>query len=122
MMIDDTKFWRRVRVGDGCWEWQGSLNNKGYGTLSRIAVGTSPVYAHRYAIGYHDDGVVMHTCDNPKCVRPSHLTVGTQADNMKDMQRKGRGRNDVGLALLEVLREEVTTITECPLLLAKRKT
>lgn len=50
------------------------------------------VYSEHYGVALEDmqGMVVMHTCDNPRCINPDHLKLGTQADNMKDMQRKGR--------------------------------
>lgn len=83
---------------DGCWNFTGALNNVGYGLIHG-----APEYrghrpgmrtAHRAmaeAHGMKIEGVcVLHTCDNPRCVNPEHLWLGTQADNIKDMQRKGR--------------------------------
>jgi hypothetical protein len=78
----------------GCWEWTGSTNERGYGQLmtrSRI-----PAKAHRlsyeFFVGEIPEGLcVMHACDNRKCVNPGHLSVGTQADNLRDMREKGRG-------------------------------
>lgn len=76
-----------VLIGDGCWEWQGRLNNKGYGKLGRR-------YAHRMAhelfCGPIGNLQVLHHCDNRACVRPSHLFLGTQSDNIRDMYAKGR--------------------------------
>jgi len=73
---------------DACWEWQGTINNRGYGKLDRL-------YAHRFAYQQANGPIppgleVMHSCDNPPCCNPSHLSVGTHTDNMKDMARKGR--------------------------------
>jgi hypothetical protein len=88
------RFWRKVdATGDGCWEWQGASNGVGYGMIRFTR--TLRVYAHRWIYeqlhGPIQSGhVIMHLCDNPRCVRPAHLRAGTQAENMQDMVRKGR--------------------------------
>jgi hypothetical protein len=80
----------------GCWEWTGLLNSMGYAVIG-LDHGKR-MYAHRFSYmqtfgeipaGY----VVMHTCDNPRCVNPEHLRAGTQKENVHDMVAKGRGSN-----------------------------
>jgi hypothetical protein len=89
------RFWAKVQRGEGCWEWQGANNGKGYGCFGKE--GSRPYYAHRFSWELHagpiPDGLfVLHRCDNRRCVNPEHLFLGTQGDNMRDMIAKGRGR------------------------------
>lgn len=90
----EARFWSKVRVGPGCWDWGAGCSAKGYGVfhLSRRI----QVRAHRMAwvfnYGAIPEGLfACHRCDNPKCVRPDHLFLGTPLDNMRDMWAKGRG-------------------------------
>jgi hypothetical protein len=88
------RFWARVAKtdGDGCWEWQGSRNRAGYG---RFGFRQTPTHRLAWELtnGPISDGLfVCHRCDNPPCVRPDHLFLGTHADNMNDMDAKGRRR------------------------------
>ena len=83
--------YERVPFG-ACWIWVGALDTDGYGM---IAVGRGPKSAHRISWilknGEIPDGKhVLHTCDNPACVNPDHLFLGTHSDNMKDGVKKGR--------------------------------
>lgn len=75
-----------------CWEWNGCRNNDGYG---QISINGRPVSAHKWLYealnGPVPDGlVVRHHCDNPACVNPIHLAVGTQRDNAQDRLLRGR--------------------------------
>lgn len=75
-----------------CWEWQSTKNQGGYG---RLRVDGRLQVAHRvsyrlYVGELSEDICVLHKCDNPGCVNPSHLFLGTQSDNMIDCSRKGR--------------------------------
>ncbi len=86
------RFWPRVRKTAGCWEWTGRRYPRGYGAFT---IGGRGVQAHRVAWelarGLIPAGMlVCHACDNPPCVRPDHLFLGTQSDNMCDMAAKGR--------------------------------
>lgn len=90
------------RPKGGCWVWRGPTGYRGYGRIkvSRRAGALKKrwVQAHRLAyevwVGEIPEGrYVLHRCDNPPCVCPDHLFLGTQADNMTDMARKGRARN-----------------------------
>jgi hypothetical protein len=89
----EERFWAKVAKSDGCWLWTGARWGNGYGTFAPDRY--HPTCAHRYAYeltyGPIPDGhVVMHSCDNPQCVRPDHLSIGTQKDNLADMRAKGR--------------------------------
>lgn len=87
------RFWGYVaRTDDSCWEWTGALTRQGYG---RFPFGDGTLRAHRVAWvlahGPIPDGqMVCHRCDNPQCVRPDHLFLGSAADNVADMFSKQR--------------------------------
>ena len=92
MIVD--KFLKRVFKTKRCWFWTGWIHKKSGRGYFYKGCGEY-VFAHRYAyeqfVGPIPIGMyVLHTCDNPCCVNPSHLFVGTQGDNMADMKDKGR--------------------------------
>jgi hypothetical protein len=104
------RFWEKVQKadGDGCWLWLARCNAGGYGcfVLNQNKPGCEfdgAGLAHRvsYKLANGPDSIppgilVLHRCDNPRCVRPDHLFTGTQSDNMADMIRKGRGNRSHG--------------------------
>lgn len=103
------RFWEKVRKSDGCWEWTGSRNAAGYGKLSEGAAGSPRLRAHRVSWELANGPVpaglwVLHRCDNPPCVRPDHLWLGTRLDNMQDCARKGRINTHAARAVRAALR------------------
>ena len=89
-------FWDRVLKTDNCWYWLGSISVDGYGqyNISVNGKGTTRA-AHRISWEEHNGAIppgmfVLHNCDFRPCVNPKHLFLGTQSDNLKDMDRKGR--------------------------------
>ena len=83
---------------DGCWIWQGVLDKDGYGKVKRD---TKTIRAHRLFYEQHVGPVpngllVLHHCDNPQCVNPSHLYIGNQFDNERDKDTRGRRVNGYG--------------------------
>jgi hypothetical protein len=95
-VVSAEHFFRRVAPiteEKGCWEWVGALNRR-YGRLHVPGKHHLQVYAHRLSWEIHfgpiPDGLdVCHKCDNPSCVKPEHLFIGTHLDNMQDASRKG---------------------------------
>ena len=86
------RFWAKVEKSDGCWLWTRSRHKFGYGYLR---TGSVTLLAHRVSyelnVGPIPAGMhVLHSCDNPPCVNPDHLHLGTQADNMRECQERGR--------------------------------
>lgn len=97
----DNRFLHYTDRSGNCWLWKGGCSKRGR-PMMRITSGVGgQEYVHRWSykrfVGPIPDGLyVLHKCDNPLCVRPSHLFTGTQDDNMKDMVGKGRQNKPKG--------------------------
>lgn len=89
------KFESMHQSGEGCWEWTRARLKSGYGKFWD-SFSKTHYLAHRASWSIHNERpipegmIVMHACDNPPCVNPDHLVLGTQADNMADMVSKER--------------------------------
>lgn len=94
------RFWTKVTKNESCWIWTAYRRPSGYGEIQRGVRGFGAILAHRASfilnVGPIPDGLeVLHDCpggDNPACVNPDHLWLGTQADNCMDMIEKGRAK------------------------------
>jgi hypothetical protein len=91
----EERFWSKIDKSGSCWAWTSAFTTRGYGFFW-VGGAKRSEYAHRVAWELSNGGkvpdgsVVMHSCDNPKCVNPAHLSIGTPKDNAQDCKRKGR--------------------------------
>jgi hypothetical protein len=88
----EDRFWFSVNKTESCWHWTGTTSPRGYGKLKH---NKQDWRAHRFSWVMHFGAIpkglnVLHRCDNPSCVNPSHLFLGTHSDNHKDKVSKNR--------------------------------
>ena len=88
------RFWKKFKITafNKCWEWLGGINKDGYG---KFKIGGATILAHRMSYELAVGEIppmhfVCHTCNNPSCVNPVHLWIGTVSDNNRDAIAKGR--------------------------------
>lgn len=109
------KFWNKINRSGKCWNWTGCINNGGYGSFN---LNGKIVMAHRFSWEFYnnqkipDRHVVMHICDNPKCVNPKHLMIGTRKDNMQDASQKLRCGHGERNGMAKLTESQVLKIKE----------
>lgn len=86
------RFIEKIDTSGSCWLWKSALHHSGYGLFGMDGrMQTASRVAYKLLVGpIPPDMCVLHACDNPRCVKPSHLFLGTQLENMRDMTTKGR--------------------------------
>lgn len=114
--MNDTekRFWSKVQVRSRqeCWLWQAGKDKDGYGNFW---ISPQNQKAHRVAykieFGFFDESLqVLHKCDNPSCVNPFHLFLGTAIDNIKDMMNKGRQNKGESIKSAKLTADQVKQI------------
>ena len=96
---DIRRFVTKIKKTGACWEWKGTIGNRGYGVFWHS---NKNIRAHRFSFELHSknkipEGLfILHKCDNPPCVNPNHLFVGTNSDNMNDFVSKGGQLGGIG--------------------------
>lgn len=104
--VDDTfaeRFWSKVQKTTTCWLWSAAKDSKGYGVIKREKLERAHRVVWELEHGAPATASVLHSCDVRNCVNPSHLSLGTQAENIRQAQMRGRFRARGGVvSVIEV--------------------
>jgi len=119
--LESRLFSKIEKQKDGCWFWTGAKSSFGYGTIysgGPKSGGRKNIMAHRalweLRNGPIPDGkILLHSCDTPWCVNPEHLSLGTKAENSRDMVAKNRQRKGEGLPQSKLTPAQVEAIRNC---------
>jgi hypothetical protein len=106
------RFWSKVDVVGGCWFWMASRHKFGYGWFGYHGrIRTAHTVAYEDIFGHIPIGqFVLHHCDNPPCVRPDHLFIGTQQENLADMRSKNRHAHGISNGHAKLCDEDIIAI------------
>lgn len=119
----EERFWEKVdrRSDKECWNWLGYKDNEGYGIFGVGNRNTMPAHRFSYELFFgklpeytdrKSEICVLHKCDNPSCVNPGHLFLGTDADNVRDRDSKGRGSRGTIVKGHKLVDEDIRKIIE----------
>lgn len=106
------EFFNKVEKTEGCWKWKGRKHPTGYGVFDFLG---SAWLAHRVSWLFHAGSIeqekdILHSCDNPECVNPAHLRVGTHAENMRDKLERGRQKRGTQCSNAKLTDDQVAII------------
>ena len=113
-MSDRSRFLEKTKKNEktGCLEWTGALDSDGYGVFWwNGRTHRSHRVSYQWFHGSLEEGdVLLHTCDNPICVEPTHLSIGSQSENLTDMKEKGRAAKGSDNANTKLQESDIPTI------------
>ena len=109
-------FWAFIRREADCWIWSGCIDSHGYGCYGKRKIGAHRLMWQLMRGPIPENLCVCHICDNPRCVNPDHLWLGTRSENTKDRHYKGRSKGPIGEAQHDAklnygIAEEIRAIT-----------
>lgn len=115
----EQRFWAKVEIGPGCWEWQAATYRSGHGAFwsgGGHKIGRL-LRAHRFSFALVNGSIpagshILHKCDNPRCVRPDHLELGDHRKNMADAAVRLRMRRGHEHGMARLTEGEVLEIRE----------